>query len=93
MGSSKKQNNDRKFSGPGPRPDNTPHKRTEAAERQAAYDALSSKEKIALLDNRLGKGVGAEKQRARIAAEAEAAKNPKPQKGEKVVKDKAEKAA
>jgi hypothetical protein len=37
-----------------------------AAERQAAYDALSSKERIKRLDRILGKNKGATKERARL---------------------------
>jgi hypothetical protein len=44
-------------------------KRLEEAEaREAAWRALSPKEQLAALDARLGKGQGAKKQRARIAA-------------------------
>jgi hypothetical protein len=50
--------------GSGPRPDNTKHKRAEAKERQAYWDGLSAKEKLARLDTKLGVGVGAKKQRA-----------------------------
>ena len=41
-------------------------KREEAQERQAAYSKLTPQQKIAALDARLGKGVGAVKQRARL---------------------------
>lgn len=40
----------------------------EAKERQEYYDNLSIQEKIAKLDTKLGVGVGAVKQRARLAA-------------------------
>ena len=39
----------------------------QAKERQEAYDSLSTLDKIALLDRRLGAGKGAKKQRARLA--------------------------
>jgi hypothetical protein len=65
---SKRQNNKRRFpDGSGRRPDNSKHKREEAVERQTAYDALNASQKIALLDSRLGVGVGAKKQRAKLA--------------------------
>lgn len=43
-------------------------KKEEADERQAGWAALSAAEQLAELDRRLGKGVGAKKQRAKIAA-------------------------
>lgn len=42
-------------------------RRIEAEGRQAEYEKLSPAEQIALLDARLGKGIGAKKQRARLA--------------------------
>lgn len=42
-------------------------RRTRAAERQAARDARSPEEQIALLDSRFGVGLGAVKERARLA--------------------------
>jgi hypothetical protein len=65
-----KMNNERKFpgvGGAGSRPDNVKHKVAEAAERQEAYDKLSVKEKIEKLDQQFGVGVGAKKQRAKLA--------------------------
>lgn len=41
-------------------------KREEAQARQKTYDALTSKEKIARLDKKFGKGKGASKERARL---------------------------
>ena len=58
----------------------------EAAERQKVWDALSIKEKIAALDDLLGAGLGAKKQRARYAAILAEEAKPKPKKGEKVEK-------
>lgn len=46
-------------------------KKAEAVERQEFWDNLSLKEKIASLDCRLGVGIGATKQRARIAEQIE----------------------
>ena len=63
----KKQNKARQFFGGGRRPDNRKHRQEEAIERQAAYAALSTAEKIDLLDRRLGVGLGAKRQRARLA--------------------------
>ena len=67
-----KLNNNRKFPHqPGPRPDLAKIKRQEAVERQEAYDKLSVQEKIDLLDRRLGKGVGATKQRLKLSMPSE----------------------
>lgn len=41
----------------------------EAKERQAAYDDLTIQQKLDLLDRRLGAGLGAVKQRARLLRE------------------------
>ena len=43
-------------------------RKDEAVERQVAYNQLSTAEKIAKLDAKLGEGVGAKKQRIRLAA-------------------------
>lgn len=43
-------------------------KRVEAAERQAEWSKLTTAQKIQALDDRLGKGVGAAKGRAKLAA-------------------------
>jgi hypothetical protein len=63
-----KDNSKRRYEGGGPRPDNNEAKRTEAAERQAAWSGLTPKQQLEALDRRLGKGQGAERQRARIQA-------------------------
>lgn len=42
-------------------------KRSEAAERQSEWAKLTPKQQLADLDRRLGAGVGAKKQRARLA--------------------------
>jgi len=64
----KRQNNNRKHpDGSGRRPDNSKHKREEAVERQAGYESLTTAQKVAMLDQRLGVGLGAKKQRARLA--------------------------
>lgn len=63
-------------------------RRADVKESQKAWRALSATEQLAALDRRLGVGVGATKQRARLAplAEAERAKaaekpaEPKPEK-------------
>ena len=61
-----KDNSKRRFSGGGVRPDNNEAKRAEANERQEAWSKLSPTQQLEALDRRLGKGVGAAKQRARI---------------------------
>jgi len=43
-------------------------RREEAAERQAARDALTNEQQVAVLDGRLGQGNGAKKERARLTA-------------------------
>jgi len=63
-----KMNNDRVFSGGGPRPDNRKHKQEEASQRLEAWNKMSPTQQIAELDRRLGKDTGAKKQRARISA-------------------------
>ena len=48
------------------RKDRQADRQKDAKARQAAYDKLSPQEKIAHLDKKLGTGVGAKKQRAKI---------------------------
>lgn len=50
------------------RNDRAKERRLEAEERQARYDALTVKEKVAKLDDLFGKGVGAKKERAKLAS-------------------------
>jgi len=64
----KKDNSRRKFTGGGPRPDLNELKREEAEERNAAFARMTGKEQLASLDRRLGPGMGAQKQRAKIQA-------------------------
>lgn len=68
-----KQNKARKFTGGGPRPDQAAAKRVEAVDRNSAWAELSPQKQLAELDRRLGKGVGARKQRARLARSAKVA--------------------
>ena len=44
-------------------------KKEQAEERKAAWDSMTAKEKINVLDKRLGKNIGAKKQRAILADE------------------------
>jgi len=72
----KRANNDRKYNGTSShRPDNLKFRREEAKERQAAYDKLAPSTKLMLLDSRLGAGVGAKKQRAKLNALLEGKKD------------------
>lgn len=64
----KKTNKDRQYRGGGPRPDLNKVKRAEAKERQEGYNNLSAEEKIAKLDRKFGVGLGAAKERAKIAS-------------------------
>lgn len=61
-----KQNGARKFSGGGPRPDLREFRQKEARERQAGRDELTPKEQLKKLDQMLGAGKGAKKERARL---------------------------
>ena len=60
------------------REDHLQNKREAAAERQAAYNKLSSKQKLEHLDNLLGEGKGATKERARIQHRIDNPPKPKP---------------
>lgn len=44
-------------------------KRLEAEKRQEKYNSLTPKEKIESLNNKFGKGIGAEKERKRLKAQ------------------------
>jgi hypothetical protein len=68
-----KQNKARRFTGGGRRPDRTSDKRMEAAERNEEWAGLPAAKQLAELDRRLGKGVGARRQRARLARASRAA--------------------
>ena len=60
-------------------PNRKKEKREEAVERQEAYDKLTPQQKLALLDTKLGTGVGAKRQRERLtAAEPTVEKTDKP---------------
>jgi hypothetical protein len=67
----RKVNNRRYPNAKTPRPDNYAMRKSEAEERRAVWEALSTKDKIACLDRRLGIGIGAVKQRARLQRELE----------------------
>lgn len=69
------KNNDRRFTGGGPRPDNKENKCEEATQRAARWTKLSPVQQLKELDDRLGEGVGAQKQRARLRSQIESAKN------------------
>ncbi len=62
-----KDNSKRRFRGGGPRPDNASYKRKLAQTNQEGWNSLSPNEKLQSLDARLGKGIGAQKQRRKIA--------------------------
>lgn len=51
-----------------PRPDRTVERRKEAWLRNSQWGLYTPKQQLALLDNRLGNGDGAKRQRARLAA-------------------------
>jgi hypothetical protein len=51
-------------------------RRASAAERQAAHAQLSPEQKLASLDQRLGAGVGAVKERARILRQLQEGQKP-----------------
>ena len=60
-----KQNNDHKHPG---KDEHTQKKRAETIMRLSAWSILSPQEKLRRLDERLGVGVGAKRQRAKLAA-------------------------
>jgi hypothetical protein len=68
-----KQNKARRHSGGGPRPDRAAQRREEATDRNQAWSELSAKKQLAELDRRLGPGIGARRQRARLVKLAKAA--------------------
>ena len=69
MGQAKRTNNKRRFPEcDGPRPDNKKIKIEEAIERTKYWVGLTPIAQLEALDNRLGKGIGAKKQRAQIQA-------------------------
>jgi hypothetical protein len=70
-----KQNNERRYTGGGPRPDLRKLRQDEAKERQAAWDKLTPQEQLKALDGRPG---GSKRQRARLEAIIERAKHPQP---------------
>jgi len=74
MGQAKRTNTDRRFTGGGPRPDHRKIQQEEGTERLKHWTGLSPQAQLDALDSRLGKGVGAAKQRARILAKIEDAK-------------------
>ncbi len=51
--------------------------RKEAEERKAAWDAYTPEQQLRMLDERLGEGVGAKKQRAKLLAKIEEAEKSK----------------
>lgn len=58
-----KSDNKRRYSGSGPRPDLNDVKQKEAIERQLEWAKLSPQHQLDALDRRLGRNVGAVKQR------------------------------
>lgn len=67
----RKQNNERRYPGKGGcnhNPVRIDERRAEAKERAEAWSKLTTQQKLAALDRRLGKDVGAKKQRAKIVA-------------------------
>ena len=59
-----------KYTKSGPRMDRWLEKRDEAQERQEQWENLTSVQQLDSLDEQLGRGVGAVKQRARILKNA-----------------------
>jgi len=60
-------NNNKRYPGGGRRPDLRKFRQEEALVRQAAYDKLSVAEKLQRLDTLFGEGLGATRQRAKLA--------------------------
>lgn len=58
-------------------------RKNEANERQKEYSSLSVKEKIAILDKRLGVGIGAAKERKRLSEAASKAVSEEPKKAKR----------
>ena len=68
IGRGGKNNSNRLFRGTSRnRPDGLKGRKEEALERQTAWDNLSPQQRVSELDRRLGAGVGAVSQRARLA--------------------------
>lgn len=61
-----KENSGRRYVGGGPRPDNRKIKQEEASKRAKDWASLTPKQQLEALDLRLGKGMGAKKQRAKL---------------------------
>ena len=71
-----KRKNDRRYPGiRGRRPDNKSFRIKDAAERKEAYSKLSNTEKLDKLDAKLGKDIGATKQRAKLMPKQEEQKD------------------
>jgi hypothetical protein len=68
--------NHRRYPGiKGPRPDNYKLRKQEADENQAKYDLLTPQQKLEKLDDKLGRDIGAKRQRSRLLAMIEAQSN------------------
>ncbi len=62
------RSNNRKFPGShGARPDRYEQRKAESDERTKERSERSASQQVALLDHRLGQGVGAKKERARLS--------------------------
>ena len=65
----KRENNNRRFpDGKSPRPDKFANKVADSKSRKEDYDSLTIMQKLSMLDNKLGKGIGAKKQREKLQA-------------------------
>ena len=58
-----------KFGGPGPRQDRRAQRREEAEHRNIVWRGIALDLRVQMLDVRLGKGVGARRERARLQCE------------------------